>query len=416
MSGPKSNCYALQREPLRLQPQAQRLLEEQQHERKRQRQLQYIHIAILELEKLHREIEAAATQFPDENFNINFTIPDQPDQHSLQALETFYRQLDHVLREGRQAFTLAIDRARTNTSLLTTLRSALSTLPEKLITTSSSTKPPQVDAVIEEQLEKALAPIANRPPDEWPQEILTLISVINDRSLPTSAHILVLELRSRIQNFLHEEKQQIVDRGEAERLLVELPRGSSQEEKSMIDELSRQLCRIIAGQEQMTDDLRQRVTGLHEAAEQDFDRQVASEVIKDTLKELGYHVGESFNTLLVDGGAVHFQRPTWGKYYVRMRINPQTEELRVHLVKDNQPGNNPGMESEKDLAMESAWCADYHNLMQTLQDKGIVTTSIHHLAPGAVPVPLMHPLASPSRERENRRDLADRHPKRHKSI
>ena len=375
----------------------------------RQLLLQHIRINTMELEKLGREIQMAAAEFPEEEFNIDLTQPENPDQHSLQALATFHQHLDRILHERREVFTLTIDRARANASLLTSLRSVLATLPEDSLDASNQTAPPKMDTLVGEQLDKALAPLANHPREEWPREVLTVIAAIHDRTQPTPANLLLLELRSRIQNFLDMERRRIADRKEAEAMLTELPPTTSREDQPLLDSIAEQLCRIIAGQKQLTDDLRKQVRDIHEAAERAFDRQIAGEVIKDTLEELGYSVGESFSTLFVEGGTVHFQRPAWGNYHVRLRVNHQTDELRVHLVKEQQSGTDPGAENEKDAEMEGAWCADYSGLMQALEAKGIGTESIHRLPPGAVPVPLMRPESTPSRDQQSRRGRVNRH-------
>ena len=382
----------------------------------RQLLLQHIRINTMELEKLDREIQMAAAEFPEEEFNIDLAQPKNPDQHSLQALATFHQQLERILHEGRQAFTLTIDRARANASLLASLRSVLATLPDESLGTSKPSPAPKVDTLIKDQLDKALVPLANHPREEWPQEVLAVIAAIKDRTQPTPTNLLLLELRSRIQNFAHKERLRIADRKEAEAMLAELPPSVSRDDQPLLDVIAEQLCRIITGREQMTDDLRQRVRDIHETAEQTLDRQIAGEVIKDTLEELGYSVGESFSTLFVEGGAVHFQRPAWGNYHVRLRVNHQTDELRVHLVKEHQPGTDPGAEKEKDAEMEGAWCADYSGLMQALEAKGIGTKSIHRLPPGALPVPLMRPESTPSRDQQSRRGRVGRHDKKRQTF
>lgn len=55
-------------------------------------------------------------------------------------------------------------------------------------------------------------------------------------------------------------------------------------------------------------------TGMAEA-----DRQAAI-VLEQSLRDLGYAIEE---TLFVEGGVAHFQRPEWGDYFVRLRVDPQ---------------------------------------------------------------------------------------------
>ncbi len=193
---------------------------------------------------------------------------------------------------------------------------------------------------------------------------------------------------------------------EATELLGNLPIAMSDAEQKQLNMIQDSLLKIIDGQESLTATLQDDIANLGESTEADFSRKVAGEVIQDTLEELGYTVEDGFATLFVEGGVIHFQKSAWSTYHVRLRVNRQADEMRLHMIREEKDAAQD--QQAKDMEMETEWCAEYKELVSVLSDKGIQTEPIKHYVPGAVPVHNIHPadirMQKVKRRRPGRKD------------
>ena len=176
---------------------------------------------------------------------------------------------------------------------------------------------------------------------------------------------------------------------EATELLENLPVARSEADNKKLDTIQVSLLQIIGGKEPLTATLQEDIATLKKNIEVDFSRQVAGEVIQDTLEELGYTVEGGFSTLFVEGGVVHFQKPEWNSYHVRLRVDRQTDEMRLHMIREGKDA--AWDQQQKDMGMETEWCSEYKELVSALSDRGIHAKPVKHYLPGAVPVHNVHP-------------------------
>lgn len=193
---------------------------------------------------------------------------------------------------------------------------------------------------------------------------------------------------------------------EATELLGNLPVAMSDAEQKQLNMIQDSLLKIIDGQEPLTATLQNDIANLRKSTDADFSRKIAGEVIQDTLEELGYTVEDGFATLFVKGGVVHFQKPAWSTYHVRLRVNRQADELRFHMIREEKDAAQD--QQAKDMEMETEWCTEYKELVSVLSDKGIQTKPIKHYAPGVVPVHNIRPadmrMQKAKRRRPGRKD------------
>ncbi len=130
-------------------------------------------------------------------------------------------------------------------------------------------------------------------------------------------------------------------------------------------------------------------------------------MIGETLAELGYDVEPGFATLFVEGGVAHIQKPDWGDYYVRLRVQPDAGDLNLNVVRvseDRAAASNERV--RRDREMEEQWCAAHRELLQCLQERGIASRQTRALVAGELPVQTVQPdaIQRPSRTRHRRQD------------
>lgn len=111
----------------------------------------------------------------------------------------------------------------------------------------------------------------------------------------------------------------------------------------------------------------------------------AGGIARETLEEMGYAVSGEFSTLFVKGGMVHFQKPGWQDYYVRMRVKPEEHYFNLNMVR---VGNLDESREQRilDSEMEESWCADYANLLEEFSKHGILSRKTRAIDPGVMAV------------------------------
>jgi len=112
--------------------------------------------------------------------------------------------------------------------------------------------------------------------------------------------------------------------------------------------------------------------------------------VRESLQELGYEVEEGFATLFVERGMVHFTRPEWSGYYVRLRANAAEQYLNFNLVRA-ATGQETLEQGRRDHEAEERWCQGYRPLLQRLEERGLSTQSIRELAAGSMAVQTLEP-------------------------
>jgi hypothetical protein len=141
------------------------------------------------------------------------------------------------------------------------------------------------------------------------------------------------------------------------------------------------------------------------AAEDAQLREAAVVVLEQSLKDLGYAVEDIEETLFVEGGIAHFQRPEWGDYFVRLRIDPKRGAMNFNVVRAGTAGED---RKREDMLAEERWCADHPQLFATLKARGLTIDVTRLLQAGEAPVQVVDasslPAATNNEERRHGHD------------
>ncbi len=355
-----------------------------------------------ELDQLTASLDAARKKYSDENIEVLLISPTLGGDPSLAELEKHLQVLKETLQKNRLEIQYAVEKAHASTELKETMRSALG---DRLVAVSMRISEQVIQEInnypLDQKITQATRPIQDIPHSKWPDELTEWIAALKAGTCKVEKNLAITVLRYRVQNFLAVLQQQEKDKKEATQLLENLPVATSETYQKQLDTIQNRLMKVIGGLEPLTEMLRNDIARLREENEMNFSRQVAGEIIQDTLEEFGYTVEDEFDTLFVEGGVVHFQKPAWKTYHVRLRVNPQAGELRVHMIKEGE-NNLPGQE-QQDLKMETEWCVEYKELVSVLSDRGVQARPIKHYSPGAVPVQKIRPEDIPKQKNKRRR-------------
>jgi hypothetical protein len=136
------------------------------------------------------------------------------------------------------------------------------------------------------------------------------------------------------------------------------------------------------------------------AAEQKKLQDAAAIVLEQSLKDLGYAVEEIEETLFVEGGVAHFQRPDWGDYFIRLRVDPKRNAMNFNVVRAGTTGEDRKVE---DMLAEERWCSEFPKLFETLKARGIPITVTRLLQAGEAPVQVVDAASLPEHAGEAQR-------------
>jgi hypothetical protein len=134
-------------------------------------------------------------------------------------------------------------------------------------------------------------------------------------------------------------------------------------------------------------ELRRRVQLYAGEAQQRLVQQATATIVRQSLKDLGYEVEDVADTLFVEGGVMHFRRPGWGDYMVRLRADPRGGTVNFNVVRATDAEGEHGNEaSVLDHLAEDRWCAEFPALLATLAARGVRLDVTRRLEAGEVPV------------------------------
>lgn len=129
-----------------------------------------------------------------------------------------------------------------------------------------------------------------------------------------------------------------------------------------------------------------------QAAAQARLQEAAATVLEASLQDLGYAVDEIGATLFVEGGVAHFQRPEWGDYFIRLRIDPKRKAMNFNVVRAGTAGED---RQREDMLAEERWCGEFPKLFETLKARGIPIAVTRLLQAGEAPVQVVDAASLP---------------------
>lgn len=400
MSGPKTSAYSISKalEKERRREEERRRKEEErlrQEELKKCQQLwRSIEQTRSQWSQLQQAIQQVRTKFPTEVIDVPLREIPEPATCTSTNLACYLESLQIAFRDGKTALQAATVQAEANTHMQQTLselvgntvetpRSAAELLGEM------AAKTEREKSDIEQQKRSArIARLLKRleqPPDVPLQTLLhELVIAVLKATDVQRAQALELELSMQIQRINAQQQAMRRHQEQAAALFATLPEPITSDEH----QLSEQLRQAALGWIMLTDQMREQVSAWRDRIQAQADQRHAAAILKQGLEDLGYEVEEGFNTLFVEGGMIHFQKPSWGDYHVRLRVNTAQSQMNFNVVRAAGGGSAmPTREQRiRDQEIENEWCPDYYELMKKLGDLGIENQTVRELKAGSHPV------------------------------
>ena len=166
--------------------------------------------------------------------------------------------------------------------------------------------------------------------------------------------------------------------------LLSLLRGLESPE---LEQIKTQLRLVQEKRVRLTEGLRTSVQKTYLRVKAEADKQYAGEVLKDVISKLGYDVEDEVSTLFVNGGSVHFQRPDWKDYWVRLRVDERQNSFNmnvIRLVDRDEPPTKERLLADKTI--EEKWCGEFEVILDEFKKAGFMSRILRREAPGTFPV------------------------------
>ncbi len=208
---------------------------------------------------------------------------------------------------------------------------------------------------------------------------------------PERAEAIGSELRRAVQRWREALGARRAEGEEARRLLEAL---SDDAPAPLVAALER----VAAEVDRLDDALRaaaQQVLAAQAADQAESEREAAALVLEETLRDLGYEVEGIEATLFAGGGAVHFRRPGWESYFVRLRVDAREQTVNFNVVRA-KGAEETAERRRQDALAEDRWCSEFPRLLRTLESRGLRLEVTRRLAAGELPVQVVDAAALPA--------------------
>ncbi len=406
MSGPKTSHYSIR--AVRRQEQERRQAEEQQRrqaeERKRREELA-ARLAIAEnkrseLEKRAGRLSMAVGElrgrFPTEKIDIAVPDCDGPQSEDPGKMEDFVLRLESDLVKAETTLRNVGEQAKANDDFRGATRYAAalsegsaSTAEEAMRRFVESRAPKRSESSMTDRRAEIDRILARQGLENWKDATPKLESLVMEALSVESENrfsALATEIRLQVQEVKRREETRRADAEKAkvllDRLELEIPSGE--------DSLKQRLELVRVGAILFSDDFEKMARGAIAKAEVAAKVRIqtsATNIVKETLADLGYDVAPIEETLFARGGKVYFRKAGWDNYCVRLTVRPDESKMNFNVVRIvEQVGDQESSSREADIKAENAWCSGYQQFVDTLAARGLDTQLTRHLPVGAIPV------------------------------
>ncbi|ROQ34866.1 hypothetical protein EDD98_3919 [Streptomyces sp. PanSC19] len=261
---------------------------------------------------------------------------------------------------------------------------------------SGADGPRDGDEAAREDVGQALARVLSRLLPDCDEDRRTAARAAAARvaaaATPDEARTWLTETRLRVQRANEAAEAARREAREAIELLHDLEEleGTGETEADSVRAL---LTEVVSGHRALDESLRRRAADCRAAAEAEAEQRYVVNTVTDALADLGYHVGEGFETLTVADGALRLSRSEWPEHAVNLAVDRQGGQLRTAVVRTAAGHGDDA--AHLDVEREEQWCRDFQELRDRLAEAGLRTDVQVAVPPGRVPVPLVAAPAAP---------------------
>jgi hypothetical protein len=346
----------------RAEVRARRLQEVQHHEQ-----------AIGEVLDRNARIAALAASAQRHNVDVALPSPLEPAGRSADELIAWCAEADHGLAAAEESLAATIATAAAG-RIFTAAPESLSAGPgeDRPVTA----QPPALAATIA----RVLARLLPDTTDDDRRAVTEAAEEAASAATHAEAESRLTEVRIRIQQANDGARRQRDDRAAAARFLREL------ESHPAAADVCLRLGEVAGGTRSFDEGLRAEAVRLVEDAQQQAEHRYVVATLREAFEELGYEVGEGFETLTARDGEAVLTRGDWAQHAVKVRVD-DARQVRMALLR-TEPAEGDD-QRRLDVEREEQWCASFDAARERLAEAGIRADVRWRIEPGEQRLPVV---------------------------
>jgi 8-oxo-dGTP pyrophosphatase MutT (NUDIX family) len=349
--------------------------------------------AVGEVLNRNARIAALAASAARHHADVALPAPMEPAGHSAAELIAWCAGADDGLATAERALATGIAATATG-RIFTAAPESLAATPESPAgpaeQRSQAAQPPLAATV-----SRVLARLLPDTSDDDRRAVTEAAEQAAAAATHAEAESRLTEVRIRIQQANERARVRRDDRAAAARFLRELAAHPP-----AVDACHR-LRAVVDGTRPLDEGLRAEAVRLVHDVQRQAEHHYVAAALREAFEELGYEVGEGFETLTARDGEAVLTRGDWAEHAVKVRVD-DARQVRLALLR-TEPAE--GDEQRRlDVEREEQWCASFDAARERLADAGIHADIRRRVEPGEQRLPVVRRPRSRQQARERRRE------------
>jgi hypothetical protein len=369
----------------RAEVRAQKLREIERHEQ-----------AIAEVLDRNARIDALAASARRHEAEIALPAPLEPGDRTAGDLVAWCKETDSALAQAEESLATAIASAATGRIFAAPERAKEAPAP-------AASPPPseQVEQAERSELSDTMARVLARllpdTSDDDRRRVTEAAELAASAATPGEAEGHLTEVRIRIQQANERARTRRDDRAAAARFLLELrhhPEAAG---------VRARLGEVADGARIFDDALRADAVRLVAELQHQAEHEYVKRTLREAFEDLGYELGEGFETLTAQEGEAVLTRGDWAQHAVKVRVD-DARQVRMALLR-TEPAESDD-QRRLDVEREEQWCASFEAARERLERAGIRADVRWRVEPGEqrLPVAQQQRTGRQPRTRQRERD------------
>ncbi|MGH3380062.1 MAG: response regulator receiver protein [Actinoallomurus sp.] len=348
---------------------------------RRLREIRHHEQAIAEVLERNARIVALASSAGRNEAAIALPAPLEPADRTADELVGWCAEADTALAEAEASLATAIADAATDRIFATP--ESLKATPDAPTTDPQAADQATPQAAAPSALAATMARVLARLlPDTTDDDRRAVIEAAEQAAAAATqgeAESRLTEVRIRIQEANERARRRRDDRAAAARFLREL------ETHAEADDVRARLGEVAAGSRPFDEQLRAEAVRLVDDLQHQAEHQYVTTTLREAFEELGYEVGEGFETLTAQEGEAVLTRGDWAQHAVKVRVD-DARQVRMALLR-TEPAESDD-QRRLDVEREEQWCASFEAARERLAEAGIHADVRWRVEPGEQRLPV----------------------------
>jgi hypothetical protein len=360
---------------------------------RRLREIRHHEQAITEVLDRNARIVALASSAGRNDAAIALPAPLEPADKTADELVGWCAEADTALAAAEASLATAIADAATDR--IFAAPESLRATPDGPVASPQTADRTAPASALATTMARVLARLLPDTTDDDRRAVIEAAEQAATAATQGEAESRLTEVRVRIQEANERARRRRDDRAAAARFLRELDTHSD------AADVRARLGEVAAGSRPFEEVLRAEAVRLVGDLQHQAEHQYVATTLREAFEELGYEVGEGFETLTAQEGEAVLTRGDWAQHAVKVRVD-DARQVRMALLR-TEPAESDD-QRRLDVEREEQWCASFEAARERLAEAGIHADVRWRVEPGEQRLPVAQERRSHQQPRARRRE------------